>query len=263
MFDLTGRTALITGGGYGLGRAFARALAGQGATIICADIDGVRAAETVGLIQEAGGQAVSIKVDVASEQSVDEMAAKVRNVTDKLHVLINNAGVASLPARVLDIPVAEWDRVVSVNLRGVFLCTRALLPLLVAAKSSSVINLSSYLGLLGAYPGYPVTAAQYAATKAGVIGFTRQLAVEYAKEGLRSNAIAPGWHFGTDLGKARRETATADEMNAFMDFAKSTIPQGRVGAPEDLAGLVVYLASDASSYMTGQVFAHDGGITAA
>ncbi|MPZ55166.1 MAG: SDR family oxidoreductase, partial [Rhizobiales bacterium] len=126
----------------------------------------------------------------------------------------------------------------------------------------SVINLSSYLGLVGAYPGFPVTAIQYGTTKAGVIGFTRQLAMEYAADGLRANVIAPGWHFGTNLGKARRAVATAEELASFEAYAKASIPMGRFGTPEDLSGLIIYLASDASRYVTGQVFAHDGGITA-
>lgn len=262
MFDLANRTALITGAGGGLGREFARALAGQQAHVICADVNGPAAEETAAMIREANGKASAVTVDVADEHSVDRMGTAVRELTSSLHVLINNAGIASLPARIADVPVAEWDRVNGVNLRGVFLCTRAMLPLLVASKNASVISISSLLGLRGVYPGYAVTAVQYGATKAAVIGFTRQLAVEYAADGVRANAIAPGWHMGTDLGKARRAIATPEENARFLSFAKAMIPAGHFGKPDDLNGLVIYLASDASKYVTGQVFSHDGGITA-
>jgi NAD(P)-dependent dehydrogenase (short-subunit alcohol dehydrogenase family) len=262
MFDLNGRAVLITGAGAGLGRSFAHALAARGATVLCADIDGDAAQETAAAIQATGGSASALTVDVADEQSVDALARVVSERITKLDVLINNAGVASIPHRLLDVPVAEWDRVNGINLRGLFLCTRACLPLLLACEASAVINLSSYLGLVGAYPGFPVTAIQYGTTKAGVIGFTRQLAMEYAADGLRANAIAPGWHFGTNLGQARRAIATAEEIASFERFAKESIPMGRFGKPEDLSGLVIYLASDASRYVTGQVFTQDGGITA-
>ncbi|MFL6795873.1 MAG: SDR family NAD(P)-dependent oxidoreductase [Xanthobacteraceae bacterium] len=263
MFRLDGRVALITGAGAGLGRSFANALAGQGATVLCADIDADAAEETAGAICKTGRKGIAVCVDVADEPSVEQLAQNIRQHTPRLDILINNAGVASLPQRLLDVPVTEWDRVNAINLRGLFLCTRASLPLLLVSSAASVINLSSYLGLVGAYPGFPVTAIQYGTTKAGVIGFTRQLAVEYAAEGLRANAIAPGWHFGTNLGKARRAVATADELAQFESFAHSSIPMRRFGTPEDLSGLVIYLASDASRYVTGQVFTQDGGITAA
>ena len=192
MFELTDRTALITGAGAGLGRSFARALAGQGATVICADIDGPAAQQIAAEIQRNGGKASAIEVDIADEQSVALMARSTGERTGRLDILINNAGVASIPHRVLDVPVAEWDRVNAINLRGLFLCTKALLPLLLASKAASVLNLSSYLGMVGAYPGFPVTAIQYGTTMAGVIGFTRQLAMEYAADGIRANAIEIG-----------------------------------------------------------------------
>jgi NAD(P)-dependent dehydrogenase (short-subunit alcohol dehydrogenase family) len=263
MFQLDGRTVLITGAGAGLGRSFAHALARQGATVFCADIDVEAVRDTAAKIGEYGRNAEAFEVDVADETSVERLAHDVRQRTEKLDVLINNAGVASIPMRLHDVPAAEWDRVNAINLRGLFLCTRAFLPLLRATPSPSVINLSSYLGMVGAYPGFPVTAIQYGVTKAGVIGFTRQLAVEYAAEGLRANAIAPGWHFGTNLGKARRAVATPEELEQFQAFALSSVPMKRIGTPDDLSGLIIYLASDASRYVTGQVFAHDGGITAA
>jgi NAD(P)-dependent dehydrogenase (short-subunit alcohol dehydrogenase family) len=230
--------------------------------VVCADIDDQSARMAAAEIKRAGGDAVAMKVDVADEDSVGKLAQSVLGEFSRLDVLINNAGVASVPARLLDLPLQEWDRVTAVNLRGLFLCTKAFLPMLLENETASVVNLSSILAMKGTYPGFPVTAIGYGTTKAGVIGFTRQLAMEYASEGLRVNAIAPGWHMGTNLGRERRASATAEELAHFESYLKGTIPMGRFGTPDDLSGLVIYLASDASRYVTGQIFAHDGGITA-
>ena len=262
MFDLKGRVALVTGAGGGLGRSFSEALAARGAHVVCADVDADAAGATAARIMAAGGEATATRVDVAEADSVEAMARFVRESGRGLDVLINNAGVASIPGRLLDVPIAEWDRVVAINLRGPFLCARALLPVLLEGEAGSIINVSSFLGLVGTYPGFPITSMPYSASKAGVVGFTRQLAMEYAREGLRVNAIAPGWHGGTDLGRARRAVATNAETARFEDYLKVSIPMGHRARPEDLSGLVVYLASDASSYVTGQIFAHDGGLTA-
>ena len=257
MFDLTGRTALVTGAGGGLGRAFAVALSRQGAAVWCVDLDGALAAKTAAMI----GGTLYARTDIADPASVSALAAEVADRTPDLHILINNAGIATLPARLPDVTLEDWDRAVSVNLRGLFLATRAILPLILGRAGASIVNISSYLGLVGAYPGFPLTSIAYGATKAGVIGFTRQLAAEYAATGMRVNAIAPGWHGGTRLGRARRATATQADLDQFESYINDTVPMGHRGVPEDMDGLVVYLASDASRYMTGQVLAHDGGLT--
>ena len=164
------------------------------------------------------------------------MTRFVRESGRGVDVLINNAGVASVPGRLLDVPIAEWDRVVAVNLRGPFLCARALLPLMLESEHASIINISSFLGLVGTYPGFPITAMPYSASKAGIVGFTRQLAMEYAREGLRVNAIAPGWHGGTNLGRARRAVATNAETARFEDYLKTSIPMGHRATPTISAG---------------------------
>lgn len=258
--DLAGHRAVVTGAASGLGRSFAYALSRAGAAVACLDRD--PATDTADAIREWGGDAISLTADVADEHSMRNAAREV-GALGPPHILVNNAGVTSLPGRLLDVELSEWDRVLSVNLRGLFVCTRAMMPGLLATKAASIINIASFIGLVGVYPGFPVTALPYATSKAGIAGFTRQLAVEYARDGVRVNAIAPGWHGGTNLGRARRLTATEGDIARFEGFLAGAIPMGHRGKPDDLAGLLVYLASDLSRYVTGQVFAHDGGLTAA
>lgn len=262
-FDLSGKIAIITGAASGLGRAFALSVGAAGAQVLCIDRDADGLAETARL-----GAALRISVstaaaDLAVSAEVDGALADTERVSNRVDILINNAGIATLPGRAHEIAVADWDRAMAANLRSMFLATRAVLPAMLRRRAGSIINLSSFLGLVGAYPHFPITAIPYATTKAGVVGFTRQLAIEYAADGIRANAIAPGWHGGTNLGRERRATATPEEGRRFEDYITASVPMGRRGTPEDLCGLVQYLASDASLYLTGQVIAHDGGITAA
>lgn len=259
-FSLHGRTAVVTGAAGGLGRAFALALAAAGAAVACLDREEAGLDETVALI---GSDGCAVTADVADEDAVAAAAEAVAAWRGgRLDILVNNAGLATPPARLGDVMVADWDRAVAVNLRSVFLCTRAFLPPLLASAHASVVNIASYLGLKGVYPGHPVTAMPYTATKAAIVGMTRQLAIEYADAGLRVNAIAPGWHLGTALGRERRAFANSAEDERFVAFVRGSPPLGRAGTPDELALLLLYLASDASRYVTGQVIAHDGGLTA-
>lgn len=260
-FRLDGRLAVVTGGGAGLGRVFCQALAEAGATVVVADIDPAAAEETTTLVTHAGGTAEMAEVDVADESSVERLAETIGASGRVVDVLVNNAGVSTRSRRVHEIPVAEWDRVIAINLRGVFLVSRAMLPLMVRSGRASIVNIASIVGLKALDPNI-LAQAGYVAAKAGVIGFTRQLAVEYASEGVRVNAIAPGWHLGTRLGERVGNFATAESMERLNDFIVSHTPLGRPGRPDELAGLLLYLASDASSYVTGQVIVHDGGWTA-
>jgi NAD(P)-dependent dehydrogenase (short-subunit alcohol dehydrogenase family) len=262
-FDVRGRKAVVTGAASGLGRGFCLVLGEAGASVIGVDRDADGLAQTMEIAHAKGYPMSSIIADVADAQAVDTMYARITSDSDTVDILVNNAGIATVPGRTHEIAVADWDRALAVNLRSMFLVTRVLLPLMMSSRSGSIINLSSFLGLVGLYPGFSITAIPYAASKAGVVGLTRQIAIEYAAEGIRANAIAPGWHGGTNLGRERRATATAEEGKRFEAFIAGSVPMQRRGTPDDLCGLLLYLASDASKYMTGQVFAHDGGITAA
>src|SRR5579862_289489 len=262
IFDLSHKTALVTGAGSGLGRAFSEGLAASGARVICVDRDRGRAEETAGLINERRNDAVALCVDVAEADAVDAMTKDVAAIGGGLDILINNAGIATVPMRVHEMPVADWDRLIAINLRSVFLCSRALIPMMLGHGGGSIINIASIAGLVGYYPGFAALGANYSAAKAGVIGFTKQMAAEYAKDGIRANAIAPGWHGGTRLAEERKATATPAEIERFEETILRGTPMGRRGRPEELQGMVIYLASDASRYVTGQVFTQDGGWTA-
>ena len=262
LFNMDGRTAVVTGAGGGLGRVFAQALAAFGARVFCTDINLAGAEETAELIKQSGGKADALQVDAADESSIANLAAVIEAEGGRCDVLVNNAGIATGKHRIHEIPLENWDRLMAVNLRGVFLCTRALLPFMLKQGSGSVINLSSVAGLVGVSPSIPAVAADYSASKGAVIAFTRQGAADYGGDDIRFNAICPGWHLGTELGRDELGTQTPEQLEAFLSKLQGLTPMGRTGDPTELAGLVVYLASDASSFLTGQVIANDGGWTA-
>jgi NAD(P)-dependent dehydrogenase (short-subunit alcohol dehydrogenase family) len=261
-FRIRGKVVLITGAGGGFGREFARGLSEVGANVICWDVDREGVEETKKLIREDGGDAAVDTVDVGNEDEVKAGISRANQVFGRIDVLINNAGISTHPVRVHELAVVDWDRLMKVNLRGTFLCSKHALPKMLERRDGSIINVSSILGISGFYPGQSAVGAAYSASKAGVDGFTRQLASEYARENIRCNSVAPGFYVGTNLGKERRGAASPQSNEEFMSSVLSRTPLNRFGTSEDLLGLVIYLASESSKYVTGQTFALDGGWTA-
>lgn len=263
LFKLDGKVALVTGAGSGLGREMAIGLAAAGCDVICADRDKGWVTETVSIIQSSGGKASRIIFDVTREDEIAHLSRAVKGSHGKLDVLINNAGVAPYPKRLHEVDSADWRRVVDVNLTGPFLVTRAVIPLMLEAGSGSIINIASLIGIGGFYPGFAVSGVAYAATKAGLTGLTKQIAAEYARDNIRANAIAPGWQgAATRLADHFKADWSAEDKARFEQAILAGTPMGRRGDTKELRGLVIYLASDASSYVTGQLIAHDGGWTA-
>lgn len=261
-FRIHDKVVLITGAGGGFGREFARALSGIGAKIVCWDVDGAGLDETKELIHEGGIDVFVDIVDVGSEDGVKAGVARANEAIGRVDVLINNAGISTRPIRVHELATADWDRLVKVNLTGTFLCSKHVLPGMLEAKAGSIINISSVLGKTGFYPSQSVVGAAYSASKAGVDGFTRQLASEYARDNIRCNSVAPSFCLDTNLGKERRAAASQRSNEQFASSVLSRTPLRRFGTSEDLLGLVIYLASESSRYVTGQTFALDGGWTA-
>jgi NAD(P)-dependent dehydrogenase (short-subunit alcohol dehydrogenase family) len=249
LFRLDGQTAVVTGGAGGLGAAMARGLAEAGAAVAIADANARQAERVAGDIAKAGGRAIAVTVDVADRASVERMAGEVEGRLGPIEVLVNSAGITHRsPAA--DFPEAEWHRVIAVNLTGVFLGCQIVGRRMLARRRGRIVNIASIAGQIG----LPGTVA-YAASKGGVVMLTRALAVEWAPHNVRVNAIAPSW-FESNIGDLiHREPGYAER-------AMRRVPVGRMGAPDELIGAALYLASDASSMVTGHVLAVDGGTLA-
>ena len=248
-FRLDGRAAVVIGGAGGLGSAMARGLAEAGAAVAVADADAGQARRGAEAIGKAGGRARPAAVDVADRGSVERMADEVERALGPVEVLVNCAGVTHRsPAA--DFPEAEWHRVIAVNLTGVFHGCQVLGRRMLARRSGRIVNIASIAGQIGL-----TGTVAYAASKGGVVMLTRALAVEWAPLGVRVNAIAPSW-FESNIGDLiHREPGYAER-------AMRRVPAGRMGTPDELIGAVLYLASDASSMVTGHILAVDGGTLA-
>ncbi|MCV7287656.1 glucose 1-dehydrogenase [Mycolicibacterium wolinskyi] len=246
MTDLTGKVAIVTGAGRGLGRAMAHGLARAGAAVTVAARTASELDSFVDEVKAAGGQALACPTDITDEASVERMADATVETFGRIDVLVNNSGiVASTP--LIDQSADEWDRVVATNLRGTFLATKAAGRHLVAQGSGKVVNIASNFALQGV-----ANHAAYSASKAGVIAFTRSMAIEWSRHNIQVNALAPGY-FATPLNAEMR--ADADTLAKVV----RAIPARRMGEPDELTSWLLLLASRASDFMTGEVIVIDGG----
>jgi len=246
---LAGKRALVTGGGSGIGQAISRLFAEQGAAVVVVDRDLSRAESTVDLITQAGGRAMPFQTDVAVGEQVDAMARAAQDAYGTIDILVNNAGI-SVGTDILTFDEATWDLNLSVVLKSVFLCSKALLPGMIAQKSGAIVNITSVNGQTG------IGEEAYSAAKAGVINLTKNLAVRYGPHNIRANAIAPGT-IQTPIWGER----VAQDPQVFEKLAK-WYPLGRVGQPEDVAKAALFLASDDAAWITGVVLNVDGGLMA-
>jgi 3-oxoacyl-[acyl-carrier protein] reductase len=248
-FDLMGRSVIITGGGKGIGKVYAEQFAKCGARVVAADVDEAAARETVKGITDAGFSALALRCDISDPDSVAALAKTTLEAFGSIDVLINNASLMSdLPRRSwLEIPIEEWDRVMAVNLRGLFLCCRAVFSAMQSQKRGKIVNISSSR----VWEGTP-NRLHYTTSKAGVIGFTRALAREVGPYGITVNAVTPGLTLSDSQVRSSQQNYLAAEVDADRALKRAQVP-------DDLVGVVMFLSSAASDFMSGQTVNVDGG----
>ena len=239
------RTAIVTGSARGIGFEIARILSVQGYQLMLSDIDETRLEQARRDLSDQGFKVSAVKADVSSEEDATRLLEKTIEVFEKVDLLVNNAGITR-DGLIPRMTAQAWDQVLNVNLRGTFLMSKAASKYMLKQRSGVVVNIASVIGLMG-----NAGQANYAASKAGIIGFTKSFAKEFGKKGLRSNAIAPGF-IQSEMTDVLPEKVKEQML--------AQIPQNRFGTPEDVAWLVVFLASDKASYINGQVITVDGGM---
>ncbi|MFK3794235.1 SDR family oxidoreductase [Pseudomonas piscis] len=247
----SGQVALVTGAANGIGRATAQAFAAQGLKVVVADLDAAGGEGTVALIREAGGEALFVSCNVTREADVQQLMARTIEAYGRLDYAFNNAGIEIEKGRLAEGSLDEFDAIMGVNVKGVWLCMKYQLPLLLAQGGGAIVNTASVAGL-GAAPKMSI----YAASKHAVIGLTKSAAIEYAKKKIRVNAVCPAV-IDTDMFRRAYE---ADPKKA--EFAAAMHPVGRIGKVEEIANAVLYLCSDGAAFTTGHALAVDGGATA-
>jgi NAD(P)-dependent dehydrogenase (short-subunit alcohol dehydrogenase family) len=248
---MDGKVTLVTGAGSGIGRAAAVAFAREGAKVVAADVDVAGGQETIRLIQEQGGEATFVKADVSQAAQVEDMVQKTVATYGRLDCAFNNAGIEGEQAPTADCREENWDRTLAINLRGEWLCMKYEIPQMLSQGGGAIVNMASVAGLVG-FAGMPA----YVASKHGVIGLTKTAALEYAQQHIRVNAVCPGV-----IQTSMIDRVTGGDPEATEQF-QGMEPVGRLGTPEEVAEAVLWLCSDAASFVTGNAMAVDGGLVA-
>ncbi len=254
--ELAGRVAIVTGAGQGIGRATALELARLGADVVVAELNAEGAERTAKEVRGLGGKALALPTDVTRRADLDAMVERTKRELGRIDVLVNNAGIYRA-ASVLDVSEEHWDAIMTINARAVFFASQAVLPVMIAQKRGSIVNLASMAGKIGSKTNLP-----YNASKAAVVSLTKSLALAHAADGVRVNCVCPGF-VETDMWtKVAREQGALLGMSAeeFTRHRQKTVPLGRMERPEDVAAVIGFLASDRAGYMTGQALSVDGGL---
>lgn len=249
LFDLSGKVAIVTGGNGGIGFGMAQGLAEAGAAVAVVGRNEAKSIAAANELEQRGAKAISVTADVTDKAAVADMVARVGRELGRIDILINNAGInIRKPPQALDIE--EWDRVIKTNLTSAFLCSQAVYPAMKAAGGGKIINIGSMMSIFGAS-----FAPAYAASKGGIVQFTRSCAVAWAPDNIQANAVLPGW-IDTDLTKRARQ-----EIDGLHDKVLARTPTARWGAIADFAGIAVFLSSSASDFITGTAIPVDGGFS--
>jgi NAD(P)-dependent dehydrogenase (short-subunit alcohol dehydrogenase family) len=249
--NFEGKVVIVTGGAYGIGRAAALGFARRGAKVVVADMDVKNGDETVRQVKETGGEAIFVKTNVSQETEVKAMVEKAVATYSKLDCAFNNAGIHKVFVSTIDFTESDWNEMIDVNLKSVWLCMKYEIPEMLKQGKGAIVNTSSAAGLVAA-PSNPA----YPASKHGVVGLTKSTGVEFARKGIRVNAVCPG---PTRTGMHDALVKVAPDI---VDFMHTKVPMGRIGEPEEVAAAAIWLCSDEASYITGHALPVDGGLVA-